>query len=64
LSSLCGNGVEEASCQACVQHSLQVREVVVVEEAGFQASEQLSQVREFVGKWFSPKESPAPAMEL
>ena len=34
--------VEEAGCQACVQHSLQVREVVVVEEAGCQACERLS----------------------
>jgi hypothetical protein len=33
---------EEAGCQACVQHSLQVREVVVVEEAGCQACERLS----------------------
>jgi hypothetical protein len=30
---------EEAGCQAYVQHSLQVREVVVVEEVGCQAYE-------------------------
>jgi hypothetical protein len=42
LSSLCWKGAEEAGCQACVQHSLQAREVVVVEEAGFQACEKLS----------------------
>jgi hypothetical protein len=40
--SSCWNGAEEAGCQACVQHSLQVREVVVVEEAGCQAYERLS----------------------
>jgi hypothetical protein len=49
LSSLCRNEVEEASCQACMQHSLQVREVVVVEEGGCQACVQHSlQVREVV----------------
>jgi hypothetical protein len=42
LSSLCWNVAEEVGYQAYVQHSLQVREVVVVEEVGCQDCERLS----------------------
>jgi hypothetical protein len=58
LSFLCWNEVEEVGCQACVQHSLQVREVVVVEETGCHACEKLSLGERFCWEVvFSKRES-------
>jgi hypothetical protein len=64
LSSLCWNGAEEAGCQACVQHSLQVREVVVVEEAGCQACERLSLGERVHEEVRTPGRGPVAATEL